>query len=127
MVEIIQTYWLQMLVGYYPHGPLGGLALTIVLSVGSLLATLPVAMLIVLGLIGPWRRLRGLLEVFVFYMRGVPLMVHLLWAYVFIPILFGKSIPYWAVLVTVLVLFNGAYLSQAIKAGIDALARGQYE
>lgn len=127
MTEIIQTYWLQLLVGYYPQGPLGGLAFTVVLAMGALLATMPTAILIVLGLIGPWRWLRILLELFVFYMRGVPLMVHLLWAYVLIPLLLGKSIPLWVTLLAVLILFNAAYLSQSIRAGIDALARGQYE
>ena len=30
MLELIQDYWLYFLVGQYPNGPLGGLALTLI-------------------------------------------------------------------------------------------------
>ena len=33
MLELIDEYWLYFLVGQYPNGPLGGLALTLVLAV----------------------------------------------------------------------------------------------
>ncbi len=41
MIDIIQTYWLYFLVGQYPNGPLGGLALTVLLAALSLLLAMP--------------------------------------------------------------------------------------
>ena len=38
-----------------------------------------------------------------------------------------KGAPLWLVVLVVMTLFNGAYLSQTIRAGIEALPRGQYE
>jgi polar amino acid transport system permease protein len=126
MIDILQTYWVQLLVGYYPHGPLGGLALTLLLAASALALTVPASLLLVLGLLSPWRWLRAGTRAFVFFMRSVPLVVHLLWAYLLLPLATGRSTPLWAMLMVVLVLFNGAYLSEALAAGIRALASGQY-
>lgn len=126
MLEIIETYWVQLLIGYYPDGPLGGLAMTLILAFSGLALALPSGLLVGLGLISPWPWLRRLVEIFVFYMRSVPLVIHLLWAYFLLPLMFGTT-PLWVIVLVVLTLFNSAYLSQAIRAGIEALPRGQYE
>jgi polar amino acid transport system permease protein len=46
MSELIDTYWLYFLVGQYPHGPLGGLALTVMLATLGLLLALPLGVLL---------------------------------------------------------------------------------
>ncbi|OLL27529.1 hypothetical protein BTH42_32350 [Burkholderia sp. SRS-W-2-2016] len=127
MIDIIQTYGLQLLIGLYPNGPLGGLAATLILALSGLLLALPTGMLLALALIAPWRWLNRAVQLFVFYMRSVPLLVQLLWAYFLVPLLFGPSAPLMLTVILTLALFNGAYLSQAIVAGIRALPRGQYE
>ena len=43
-LELIDSYWLYFLVGQYPNGPLGGLALTLVLASLALLLALPLGM-----------------------------------------------------------------------------------
>ena len=55
MLELIQTYWLYFLVGQYPNGPLGGLALTLILAVMGLLLSLPLGLLLGMARISPWR------------------------------------------------------------------------
>ncbi|SFC72539.1 polar amino acid transport system permease protein [Polaromonas sp. OV174] len=127
MLDIIQTYWLQLLIGLYPHGPLGGLVMTLILAVSGLLLALPAGMVLALTLIAPWRWLNRLAQLFVFYMRSVPLLVHLLWAYFLVPLLLGPRAPLMLSVIVTLTLFNGAYMSQVIVAGIQALPRGQYE
>ena len=44
--EMVDTYWLFFLVGQYPDGPLGGLALTLVLAALGLLLALPAGLLL---------------------------------------------------------------------------------
>jgi polar amino acid transport system permease protein len=127
MLEILQVHGMQLLLGYYPHGPLGGLALTLLLALSGLVLALPTALLIVLGLFAPWHCVRMAARLFVFYVRSVPLVVHLLWAYFLVPLVLGRGTPLWAMLMVVLVLFNGAYLSQAIAAAIRALPAGQFD
>jgi len=127
MIEILQTYWLQLLIGLYPHGPLGGVAMTLILAVFCLLLALPAGLVLALALIAPWRWLGQIARLFVFYMRSVPLLVHLLWAYFLVPAVLGPKAPLGLSVVLTLMLFNGAYISQAIVAGINALPQGQYE
>lgn len=126
MWDILQTYWVQLAIGYYPNGPLGGLVLTLILAVVGLALALPAGLIVCLGLISPWRALARTVALFVFYMRSVPLIVHILWIYFLLPLMI-KGAPLWLVVLVVLTLFNGAYLSQAIRAGIEALPKGQYE
>ncbi|MBX3641592.1 MAG: amino acid ABC transporter permease [Rubrivivax sp.] len=126
MWDILSTYWLQLLIGYYPDGPLGGLAMTLILALAGLALAMPAGLLVCLGLISHWSPLRRLVELFVFYMRSVPLIVHLLWIYFLLPKLIVGA-PLWLVVLTVITMFNGAYLSQTIRAGIEALPKGQYE
>ena len=42
MIDLIHTYWLYFLVGQYPNGPLGGLALTVLLAALALVLALPI-------------------------------------------------------------------------------------
>ena len=126
MWDILETYWVQLLVGYYPDGPLGGLAMTLILAFVGLVLAMPAGLTVCLGLLSPWRPLARLVELFVFYMRSVPLIIHLLWVYFLLPLMI-KGAPLWLVVLVVMTLFNGAFLSQTIRAGIEALPKGQYE
>ncbi len=126
MLEILQTYWLQLTIGYYPNGPLGGLVMTLLVAVFGLLLAIPAGLVICLGRISQYRWLSHAVKLFIFCMRSVPLIIQLLWVYFLLPVVFGSP-PLWLVVLVVLTLFNGAYLSEIIRAGIEALPRGQYE
>ena len=58
MIELIQQYWLYFLVGQYPNGPLGGLALTLILATLGLLLSLPLGLLYGLMRVSPWAWVR---------------------------------------------------------------------
>jgi polar amino acid transport system permease protein len=49
------------------------------------------------------------------------------WAYFFLPALTGRKTGQFATMLAALVLFNGAYLSEVVRAGIQGIARGQIE
>ncbi len=74
-LELIDSYWLYFLVGQYPNGPLGGLALTLALASLALLLALPLGILLGLARVSPWRWLRWPITVLVFVVRGVPLLM----------------------------------------------------
>ena len=46
MIAIIDEYWLLLLIGQYPNGPLGGLANTLILSALSIVLAFPFAILL---------------------------------------------------------------------------------
>jgi len=52
LIELVKTYWLYFLVGQFPDGPLGGLALTVLLGLAALLLALPLGVLLALARIG---------------------------------------------------------------------------
>lgn len=49
MIAIVQDYWLLLLIGQYPNGPLGGLANTLILSALSIALAFPVSILFALA------------------------------------------------------------------------------
>src|SRR6218665_562836 len=125
LLEIVHGYWLQILIGHYPNGPLGGVVLTLLLALAGLVLALPAGVILALGLTSTWAAASTGL---VFYMRSVPLLMHLLWIhYLVLPWLMGHGLSGFTSVLVTLVIFNGAYLSQTIRAGMQALHRGQYE
>ena len=119
MLELIQEYWLYFLVGQYPNGPLGGMALTVILA----------ALGLVFGLmrVSPYKWVRLPITGFVYVVRGLPLLMVVFWAYFFLPTLTGvKTNQFWTMLI-VLVVFDAAYLAEIVRAGIQSLPKGQME
>ncbi len=127
MLELIDTYWLYFLVGQYPNGPLGGLALTLLLAASGLLLALPLGLLLGLARVSPWRVLRWPVTALVFVVRGTPLLMVVFWAYFFLPSLTGHKTDQFTTMLIALVVFDAAYLAEIVRSGILGLPRGQME
>ena len=127
MLELIQQYWLYFLVGQYPKGPLGGLALTLILASLGLLLSLPLGLVFGLMRVSPYRWVRLPVTAFIYIVRGTPLLMVVFWAYFFLPSVTGiKTDQFWTMLIA-LVVFDAAYLAEIVRAGILGLAKGQME
>jgi len=63
----------------------------------------------------------------VYFARGVPLLMLILWVYFMVPLLIGASVPGFVTMLVTLVLYEGAFLSEVVRGGIVALGRGQME
>lgn len=127
MLEIIQEYWLTFLVGQYPHGPLGGLAMTMILAVTGLLLSLPVALALAIARVSPLQSVRVVSLGIVQTVRGIPLLMLIFWSYFVIPIVTGYSVSGFWTLIVALVIYEGAYLSEVIRSGIEAVPQGHVE
>jgi len=127
MLQILQDYGLLLLIGEYPHGKLGGLALTLIISIASLLLTFPCSILIALMRTGSSRSLRRLSSAFVYCVRAIPLLMLIFWAYFALPVFIGMPIDATLTLILAIVIYQTAYLGEIIAAGIDALPPGQRE
>jgi len=126
-LDVVNTYWLYFLVGRYPQGPLGGLALTLVLASLGLLLALPLGLVLGMGRVSPWRWVRWPVTTLVFVVRGTPLLMVVFWAYFFLPSVTGIKIDQFSTMLMALVLFDGAYLAEIVRAGIQGLSKGQTE
>jgi len=127
VIDLVKTYGLYFLIGQFPHGPLGGLALTLLLGVAALLLALPLGVLLALARISMRRMLRWPATALVYVVRGTPLLMVVFWAYFFLPALTGQKQGQFATMLAALVIFNGAYLAEVVRAGIQGIAHGQIE
>ncbi len=126
MLELIQTYWLYFLVGQYPQGPLGGLALTILLAALALLLSLPVGLILGLARVSPYRVIRWPVTALVFMVRGTPLLMVVFWAYFFLPSVTGVKTDQFSTMLMALMVFDGVYLAEIVRAGIQGIPAGQF-
>lgn len=127
MLDILQTYGVLLLIGNYPNGPLGGLALTLILSVLGILLAFPVSVVLALLRTSPWRILRAPATTIIYVVRGLPLLMFIFWAYFGIPALLGRTVSGFTTMLCALVIYEAAYLAEVIRAGIEALPKGQVE
>lgn len=127
LIKIIGDNWLLLLVGQYPSGPLGGLAATLILSVLGIALAFPLSVLVALARIAPWKVLRWPATALVYGARGIPLLLIILWVYFLVPVLIGRNVSGFTTMVTTLVIYQAAFLSEVVRAGIEALPRGQME
>jgi len=127
MIELLRTYGVYFLIGQFPHGPLGGLALTVLLGAAALVLAFPLGVLLALMRLSASAALRWPVTALVYVVRGTPLLMVIFWAYFFLPSLTGQKTGQFATMLAALVLFDGAYLAEVVRAGIQGLARGQTE
>ena len=126
-LELIDTYWVYFLVGQYPNGPLGGLALTLLLASLGLVLAMPLGVLLGLARVSPWRWLRWPVTGLVFGVRGIPLLMVIFWAYFFLPSVTGHKTDQFTTMLMALVLFDAVYLAEIVRAGVLGVDRGQVE
>lgn len=126
-LEMLDAYWLFFLIGQYPDGPLGGLALTLVLASSGLLLAIPAGLLLGLARVSPWPWLRWPVSALVFVVRGTPLLMVIFWAYFFLPSITGHKTGQFTTMLVALVVFDAAYLAEIVRAGIQGLPKGQME
>src|SRR5690606_25077802 len=110
MLEVLSQYWPTLLVGQYPNGPLGGLALTLILAAIGLLLSLPLALAIALARVSPYGWLRRASALLVNVVRGMPLLMLIFWAYFVVPKLTGEAVSGFWTLICALVVYESAYL-----------------
>lgn len=116
-----------LLVGAWPNGPIGGLTLTLVLSVLSAVGSGLLGLALGIGLAMGGRRVRMALAVVLGVFRAIPIIMLIFWTYFLLPILFGISAPEIGTVVMALMLIGGAYLAYAVVAGIESVDKGQWE
>src|SRR3954467_1286904 len=127
VLDIIRDNWLLLLIGQYPFGPLGGIAATLMLSVLGILLAFPVSVLLALARLSPFKALRWPVTALLYVTRGVPLLMIILWTYFLLPVLIGQTVSGFTTMLCTLVLYQGCYLSEVVRAGIEALPKGQTE
>lgn len=112
-----------------PNTRWGGLTLTLLLSVVGVALAFPLAIALALGRRSDLPVIRALSIAYIELIRGVPLVTVLFMASVMFPLFLPEGISIDKLLraQVALILFIAAYLAEVIRAGLQAVPRGQYE
>ena len=113
-----------------PTGRWGGFMLTLVLASVSIVASLPLGILLALG-----RRantlpfVKAFCVVFIEFWRGVPLITVLFATAFMLPLFMPASVNFDQLLRAMVgfILFSSAYMAEVVRGGLEGLDRGQYE
>jgi general L-amino acid transport system permease protein len=107
----------------------GGMTVTIVVAAVGIVASFPIGIVLALGRRSEMPAMRLLSTLFIEFVRGVPLITVLFMASVMLPLFLPDS---WSPdnLMRALVgvaLFSAAYMAEVVRAGLQAMPKGQYE
>ena len=125
MLDILRDFGVLFLIGSYPTGPLGGLAGTLLLSTLGLGLSFPLALVLGLMRTSSQRWLLLPATIWVYTLRGLPLLMIIFWAYFGIPILLGHDVSAFITVVCAIVIYESAFLSEIVRAGLEGLSLGQ--
>ncbi len=115
------------LLGAWPDGPLGGAALTLLLSLLSGIASAALGLVLGIALAVLEGRPRLVLLAVLGFFRAIPVLMLIFWSYFLLPVLFQVDVPALATVVCALSLIGGAYLAHSVCAGIQSLPPGQWD
>jgi general L-amino acid transport system permease protein len=107
----------------------GGALVTIVVAAVGIVFSLPIGILLALGRRSPMPAVRLMSVIFIEFVRGVPLITVLFMASVMLPLFVPEN---WSPdkLLRALVgvsMFAAAYMAEVVRAGLQAIPKGQYE
>ena len=107
----------------------GGLLLTLIITVVSLAIAFPLGIVLALGRMSGMPIIRWLSTGFVELMRGVPLVSILFLAWLMIPLFVPEEwrTPQLVRAIIGFALFNGAYISEYVRGGLQGVPKGQTE
>ena len=105
-----------------------GLQITLKIFIITIVLSLPLGILMAIGRISKIAILRKAMYVYIYVMRGTPLMLQILFIYYGLPfIIDGLKLPAFPAAIIAFVLNYAAYFAEIFRGGIQSIDRGQYE
>lgn len=103
-----------------------GFLTTLILSILAL--SLALTLGILFGVLGTsnWRSFRSVNRVYVEFIQNTPLVIQVFFLYHVLPHL-GVMLPVFVVGVLGIGVYHGAYIAEVVRAGIQAVPKGQHE
>jgi polar amino acid transport system permease protein len=106
---------------------LGGIWLTIVLAVVTMVIAVPLGIVVMLMRQSNIKLLQWIATVFVEVFRNTPLLLLVYWAYYAVPTMTHLPVSALVTGIVALVLNTAAYNSENFRAGVNSIRRGQME
>ncbi|KAB2851283.1 MAG: amino acid ABC transporter permease [Hyphomicrobiaceae bacterium] len=107
----------------------GGMLVTLVVAVVGIVGSFPIGVLLALGRRSKMPAVRWASVGFIEFVRGVPLITILFMSSVMLPLFLPDGVTFDKLLRALIgvMLFQGAYMAETIRGGLQAIPRGQYE
>lgn len=111
---------------------LDGFKLTFLLFLLTLVFSLPLGLVVALGAMSKFKPLKGAVRIFVWIIRGTPLMLQLFVVFYVPNMLFGTRVfngddgRFLAALIAFVINY-ACYFSEIYRGGIESVSKGQYE
>jgi general L-amino acid transport system permease protein len=107
----------------------GGLALTLMLSISAIVVSFPIGILLALGRTSTMPIFRLMSTGYIELVRGVPLITWLLVAFLMLPVALPAGVEVGSVMraIGAMVFFSAAYLAENVRGGLQSIPKGQYE
>ena len=107
----------------------GGVLVTIVVASVGIVMSLPLGILLALGRRSPMPTVRLFSTIFIEFVRGVPLITVLFMASVMLPLFVPERFEPDKLLRALvgIALFASAYMAEVVRAGLQAIPKGQFE
>ncbi|HWP34023.1 MAG TPA: amino acid ABC transporter permease [Thermodesulfobacteriota bacterium] len=122
---IVNNLGFLLLQGLLGIGAFGGG--TLALAVPTIAAAFLVGIVVALARLSRLPLLHYAATLYVQVIRGVPLVMVIFWFWFFIPTMLRVPLPLYWVAFIAFVVFEAAYVGEIIRAGIQAVPRGQIE
>ena len=107
---------------------LGGLEQTCLIFALTLVLALPLGLVISFGSMSKFKPLAAVVKVFVWIIRGVPLMLQVIIVFYVPGFLFGTPLlTRFAAVIVAFVINYACYFSEIYRGGIESISKGQYE
>jgi polar amino acid transport system permease protein len=116
-----------LLLGPYPDGPLGGLALTLVLSLIVGIGSLVVGLLIATLSMSSSRGVRLAFQTVPAVVRSLPSLVFLFWLYFLLPAITNIDLSPLMSAAIALSIYQGSFMAEDIRGGLNAVVKGHIE
>ena len=109
------------------NGPFlwNGMLLTLELTALAVGGGLALGLLLAVARLSPVKPLAWLVAAYVNFLRSMPLILVIFWFYTLVPKIIGRPVSGFYSVLIAFVMFEAAYYSEIIRAGISSVRRGQ--
>jgi len=116
-----------LLIGPYPTGAIGGLALTLILSLFVGLGSLGVGLALAALSLSTSRPVSIAAQLLPTLIRSLPSLVFLFWLYFLLPAILHIQLTPLQSAVIAFSIYQGSFIAEDLRGGLNAVARGQAE
>lgn len=116
---------MQMIVELMPQF-LTGLSMTLKVFLITIIFSIPLGIITAIGRLSKIKIIARVTELYIWIMRGTPLLLQIVFIYFGLPII-GMKFDRFVTIIIAFVLNYGAYFGEIFRGGISSINQGQYE